>query len=667
MVSGPLFFKADFACPAEYAHAPKSGQPDEGSGANRRPGPSILRSGKLPRAVATPSPRKSTRMASENFNPAITFDAVAVDEKEDYWETTADILKRVWRPPWKRAAFMYRPTPGFVRADGQPGNLLSDGERGVDYSPTYHPYYSALSGVAARSRALSLASVVRTEIAPRPPGSSEDLRPAVGRTGDGDWIYTGGWDDDLEDRPSARTLTSFKFNGFAQIDDTDPEYDPDDYIRIEAPDIKPWWAACSESAKSENLAEACPSSSSRRRKRMAKRAREQQRLSNMSPAAWDQRLSAPQAANNLAPPDSIQAIFKEMGFDPAEPLDLRNASPPKGAGGVAKGGEFGQPNEPTTKGKSGQPDELKVEATRLDDDVTKLAKNREAATRKAQPAKATGKASVELWLVDTGCGSDLIEKYEVRNLKSFVTRAAKPITFVTANGRTSANDVARLFVEEFGHEIRPYILDSTPAVVSVGLRCMKLGYSFIWPARGHPYFILPNGNLVYLEVLGDIPYLRPGAQGSRPRAPSGACVLPAVVCGSGRVALLATPWRLSSGNRTQRRGRQHPALTLSHHLLFRTIRTPPIWTTWPRPRPNFQNEFEETLKLKPTAYIIFSATSPLILIAKLVGVVVCERRLGTKAPSLTPPPIGVTTSRAIISPPSRTICWASPATATRSS
>ena len=408
-----------------------------------------MRSGKLPRAVAKTSRRKSLRIASENFDPAITFDAVAVDEKEEYWETTADVLKRVWRPPWKRAAYMYRPTPGFVRADGRPGNLFSDGERGVDHSPTYHPHYSTLSRVAARSRALSLASVVRTEIAPRPPGSSEDLRPAVGRTDDGGWIYTGGWDDDLEDRPPARTLTAFKLSDFTQIDDADPEYDPDDYIHIEAPDVQPWWAACPESDTSENKAEACPSSSSRRRKRMAKRAREQQRLLNMSPVAWDQRLSAPQAAEKSAPTPSVQDIFKEMGFDPDEPLDLRVASPPKGAGGVAKRGEFGQPNAPTSKGQSGQPDGPKGEATRLDA-VARLYMKREAALRKAQPARATGKASVELWLVDTGCGSDLIDKYEIRNLKQFVTRAVKTITFVTANGRTTATDVARVFVEEFG-------------------------------------------------------------------------------------------------------------------------------------------------------------------------------------------------------------------------
>ena len=82
---------------------------------------------------------------------------------------------------------------------------------------------------------------------------------------------------------------------------------------------------------------------------------------------------------------------------------------PRERGGVAKGGEFGQPNEPTTMGKSGQPDELGVEATHLVDDVTKLATKRMAATRNAQPAQAAGKASVAWWLVDTGCGYDLIE------------------------------------------------------------------------------------------------------------------------------------------------------------------------------------------------------------------------------------------------------------------
>ena len=363
-------------------------------------------------------------MASENFDPAITFDAVAVDEKGDYWETAADISKRVWRSPWRRAAYMCRPTPGFVRADGRPGNLFSNGERGVDHSSTYQLHYSTLSQVAARSRALSLANEVRAGAAPRQPRSNDDLRPAVGRTDDGGWIYTGGWDDDLKDRPSARTLSAFKLTGFTQINDADPGYDPDDFVHIVVPDVKPWWAARPEPVPAESRAEACPSSSSKRRKRRAKRAREQRRLLNISPAAWDQRLSAQQVTKDLARDTSIQTIFEEMGFDPDEPLDLRDASSPKGTGGIA--------TRSATKAESGKPDETEV------------------ATRKAQPAQAAGKASVELWLVDTGCGSDLIEKSEVQNLQHLVYRAVKPITFVTANGRTTAHDVARLLVEELG-------------------------------------------------------------------------------------------------------------------------------------------------------------------------------------------------------------------------
>ena len=403
MVSGPLFFKAAFACPAEDEFAPQSGKPDVGGRAKQRPGPSILKSGRLPRAAAKMPHPKFVRMASENFNPAITFHAVAVDEKEDYWETTADILKRAWRPPWKRFACMYRPTPGYLRDDDRPGNIFRDGERGVDYSPTYHPFYSTLSRVAARSRALSLASVVRTEIDPRPPGSREDLRPAVGITGDGSWIYTGGWDDDLKDRPPARTLSAFKLKDFTQINDADPEYDPEDFVHIEVPDIQPWWTdgaqllndtqyeyrkggaefkALVADASDDNhlgvypepapheeqqdLAEACPSSSSRRRKRKAKRAREQQRLLNISPAAWGQRLSAQQVAEKLAEdrtvpeggaptqPTSVQNIFDELSFDPDEPLDLRSAPPLKEAGGMAK--------ESATKGEPGQPGEPKAKA-----------------------------------------------------------------------------------------------------------------------------------------------------------------------------------------------------------------------------------------------------------------------------------------------------------------
>ena len=65
-------------------------------------------------------------------------------------------------------------------------------------------------------------------------------------------------------------------------------------------------------------------------------------------------------------------------------------------------------------------------------------------------------------------------------------KAVRPRSFHTANGMAITDKVARMTVNEFGEEVAPYILDSTPAVLSVGYRCMNQGYSFIWPKGGEP-------------------------------------------------------------------------------------------------------------------------------------------------------------------------------------
>ena len=138
-------------------------------------------------------------------------------------------------------------------------------------------------------------------------------------------------------------------------------------------------------------------------------------------------------------------------------------------------------------------------------------------------ASAQGKpvASVELWLVDTGCGHDLISKADIAKLKKFIRQAERPITFITANGQTYANEVVDVFLQEFGDKISPYILNNTPAVVSVGFRCMEMGCSFVWPSGQDPYFILPDGNIVVCEVLDYIPYIRAGAPKCQPKEPTG--------------------------------------------------------------------------------------------------------------------------------------------------
>ena len=109
----------------------------------------------------------------------------------------------------------------------------------------------------------------------------------------------------------------------------------------------------------------------------------------------------------------------------------------------------------------------------------------------------------------------------MKSMKKFLRKAAKPITFITANGKTRATEMIGLFIKEFGTQVSPYVLDSTPALLSVGFRCMELGYTFVWPPGQDPYFILPDENVVYLEVIDNIPYLRPGAKKCQPRSPQG--------------------------------------------------------------------------------------------------------------------------------------------------
>eukprot|EP00972_Heterocapsa_arctica_P039995 5891126-Heterocapsa_arctica.AAC.1 len=75
----------------------------------------------------------------------------------------------------------------------------------------------------------------------------------------------------------------------------------------------------------------------------------------------------------------------------------------------------------------------------------------------------------------------------------------------TANGGTVSTHTAPMQIAELSESINPYVLNESPAVLSIGDRTMNKGYSFIWPALKNPYFITPSGFRVELEVIDDIP------------------------------------------------------------------------------------------------------------------------------------------------------------------
>ena len=66
--------------------------------------------------------------------------------------------------------------------------------------------------------------------------------------------------------------------------------------------------------------------------------------------------------------------------------------------------------------------------------------------------------------------------------------------------------------ENLDENITPYVLENTPPGLTVGYRCMGLGYAFIWHTAQEPYFIRPDGMVIDLTVENYIPYLVPNSK-----------------------------------------------------------------------------------------------------------------------------------------------------------
>jgi len=121
---------------------------------------------------------------------------------------------------------------------------------------------------------------------------------------------------------------------------------------------------------------------------------------------------------------------------------------------------------------------------------------------------------IGLWLIDTGCGHDLVARSAIKQISAHIGRSPFPLTFVTANGSTKTGQDILMRLPELRQSVSPYVLESTPSVLSVGMRCMKQGYTFLWYDNCMPVFISKDGEwITILEVINDIPYLRRGNNG----------------------------------------------------------------------------------------------------------------------------------------------------------
>ena len=124
-----------------------------------------------------------------------------------------------------------------------------------------------------------------------------------------------------------------------------------------------------------------------------------------------------------------------------------------------------------------------------------------------QTLSVPAKGSRAKFIINTGCGHDLISKNRAKKLGLDVEKSVHPMSFFTANGVTSTSDVAKIHFDEFESTHTPYVLDESRSVLSVGKKCMEEGYSFVWPANAVPYMVSPENKKILLEVEGNIPYV----------------------------------------------------------------------------------------------------------------------------------------------------------------
>ena len=91
--------------------------------------------------------------------------------------------------------------------------------------------------------------------------------------------------------------------------------------------------------------------------------------------------------------------------------------------------------------------------------------------------------------MDTGCKYDLTTRASVPSyLHDSIEKALVPITLSTANGLTDCDLCVRQQILGLTEVVEPYILDSTPDVLSIGRRCVEDGCAFHW----EPYSLHPN-------------------------------------------------------------------------------------------------------------------------------------------------------------------------------
>ena len=115
------------------------------------------------------------------------------------------------------------------------------------------------------------------------------------------------------------------------------------------------------------------------------------------------------------------------------------------------------------------------------------------------PAAPVATSHVRRWLVDSGSGYDLVCATNVEHVRDKIKKSARPIALWTANGLTPAEKEITLHINRLDMDICPFVLNSTPDVLSLGRHCAQHGFEFHWKAwAAASKWTKPNGEVIAL-------------------------------------------------------------------------------------------------------------------------------------------------------------------------
>ena len=112
-------------------------------------------------------------------------------------------------------------------------------------------------------------------------------------------------------------------------------------------------------------------------------------------------------------------------------------------------------------------------------------------------AASDPESCIRQWMLDSGCGCDLVSAESIAKLRKFIKKSKHEKVFATANGLTIADEEISMFIPELDETVTAMILESTLDVLSLGYRCAVRGYEFHWLARAkNPTLTLPSGEKI---------------------------------------------------------------------------------------------------------------------------------------------------------------------------